>query len=390
MSKHENIDFLLKNSLKPEYEPTDMLNQKVLRRAKESKMKKRKKRPAAVAAVLIGVALLGSATSYAAWKYLTPSEVASDMFENKYLAEAFKGENAIRMNEQRKGGGYVFTLLGITSGKELNGYLDESGQQLNESESYAVIAIENADGTPMPKECDISRFLITPLLGDQDPWQVNIYSFDGFATEIARDGISYRIISCNDLNMFADRGVFLAVCHDLSDLKEGYTVNKDDGIISENESFSGLNVIFKLPLDAAKADRERAEQVLYEILNPVAEEMNETDKGNELYVKLPVPEDLKTWLSWLESGMPGNDVSRRCHRIDGSEQTVSADESGGYKLYCDGKVREYIEREFLNQSGDWQVISYTSEETVDSLEIIMYRYNEDGTVTFAGFTPDAP
>lgn len=45
---------------------------------------------------------------------------------------------------------------------------------------------------------------------------------------------------------------------------------------------------------------------------------------------------------------------------------------------------------FFHSVSIWQVISYTSEETVDSLEIIMYRYNEDGTVTFAGFTPDAP
>ena len=405
-----NIDSLLKNSLEPEYEPSKELNQTILQKAKENKMSKLRKRPIAAAAAVITLTLLGSTTIYAAHKYLAPKEVASEVFENDKLAKAFEDENAILINEQTEDEGYIFTLLGITSGKNLNGYMDDSGQQLNESEIYVVMAIENSDGTPMPKvsdeDYDLNKFLITPLISDQDPWIVNIYSLNGFATEMTKDGITYRIISCSDLNIFADRGVYLAVCSELSNLSKGYVVDKENHAITQNESFDGLNVLFKLPLDVTKADRNKSEQILRQILNPEADsdtdiqvisdlisesgeyatESSQEYNSEDFRGTYPTPEDLKEWQEWLDAGMPGNDVNRRCVVVSGTEQTVSAGQNGIYEL-IDENGFDYIEKEFVDTSGNWNVIGYSYGDTIDSLQIKMYKYNEDDTITYAIYTP---
>ena len=44
MGKFDNMDFILKEALKPDYEPTDELNQKILRHIKEDKMMQKRKR----------------------------------------------------------------------------------------------------------------------------------------------------------------------------------------------------------------------------------------------------------------------------------------------------------------------------------------------------------
>lgn len=385
MGKYEKLDSILKENLKAEYEPRKELNQKILQRAKEENMKK-KLRP--VAAAVLGVCLLGSVTTYAAIKYLTPSEVASEIYEDKYLAEAFEGEDAIFINEQMSGDGYVFTLLGITSGYGLNTYFDENGQEFYEDESYAVIAIEKEDGTAMPavsdEDYDIGEFLVSPLLGDQNPWEVNIYTLSGGAAETVKDGIAYRIVSCKELNMFADRGVYIAICHDLEDLTKGYEVKKENCSISRKQDFTGLNVLFELPLDKEKANPEMAEKVLEEIFNPTPEESSEAEYDETLLTT----GDLEDWQTYLSGEIVMDDLLNYCHIVDGSEQIVFPDEEGMYRIYRDGNLAESINEMFVDKNGNWQLSGYGCADTLDSLSISMYHYNEDGSVSFAQFTPN--
>lgn len=385
MGKYEKLDSILKENLKAEYEPRKELNQKILQRAKEENMKK-KLRP--VAAAVLGVCLLGSVTTYAAIKYLTPSEVASEIYEDKYLAEAFEGEDAIFINEQMSGDGYVFTLLGITSGYGLNTYFDENGQEFYEDESYAVIAIEREDGTVMPavsdEDYDIGEFLVSPLLGDQNPWEVNIYTLSGGAAETVKDGIAYRIVSCKELNMFADRGVYIAICHDLEDLTKGYEVKKENCSISRKQDFTGLNVLFELPLDKEKANPEMAKKVLEEIFNPTPEESSEAEYDETLLAT----GDLEDWQTYLSGEVVMDDLLNYCHIVDGSEQIVFPDEEGMYRIYRDGNLAESINEMFVDKNGNWQLSGYGCADTLDSLSISMYHYNEDGSVSFAQFTPN--
>lgn len=234
----------------------------------------------------MGICILGSAIAYAAIKYLTPSQVAIRAPEDSYLAAAFEEKQAVRINEQKK-----------------------------------------EDGTAMPRISDaeygMDRFLVSPLIGDQDPMRVNLYSLDGFAAEIVHEGIAYRIISCKELDMLADRGVYLAVCHELNDLENGYETDADKGQIACREDFAGLNLLFELPLDSKAADREAAERVLTEIKAVNAGEAVAEDEKTLLSEESASPQDLKEWLLELEAGMQGNEVVRRCHIVAGRSRAMT-------------------------------------------------------------------
>lgn len=397
MGKYDELDLLLKENLKPEYAPTDELNQRILRQIREEKKMAKKsyerkkyvmRRRVSAAAIGLSVCVLAGSAAYAAIRYLTPGQAAAEAFENGALAKAFEEPDAILLNEQKEEEGYLFTLLGITSGKGLNGYLEEGKEELQEKESYAVLAIEKADGAPMPQisdeAYDQSRFLVSPLIGGQEPGKVNVYSLSGTATEFVKDGIAYRIVSCRDLTMFADRGVYLAVCRDLTDLREGYQTDRETGRISSVEAYEGVNVLFQVPLDENEADREAAEQVLAQVMQS-AEETAES--ATEYPTDLP--QDLEEWMKQLEQGMRGNDIEECCHMVEGTEQTVSADADGIYQYYVDGMLNTYLETEFLDKSGEWQLTGYGCGDTLDSLEITMYQYQPDDTVLFAIFTPDS-
>ncbi len=54
-------------------------------------------------------------------------------------------------------------------------------------------------------------FFISPLVKGLEPWQYNIGTMNGSYCEDIVDGIRYRIIQCDDIEIFADRGVYLSV-----------------------------------------------------------------------------------------------------------------------------------------------------------------------------------
>ena len=120
--KHE-IDHLLKDALSYKEEPDDRLNQRIIKTVQQKErahMDKNSNRIRVPAAALLAALVIfaGSATVYAAWKYLTPDQVA-EVAEDLKLAEAFRGEDAVAVNEVQECGKYRITLLGIVSGKNL-------------------------------------------------------------------------------------------------------------------------------------------------------------------------------------------------------------------------------------------------------------------------------
>lgn len=389
MKDRNNINTLLERNLKSEYEPSAELNQRVLQLVKEKKMnqnKSRRLRPMAAAVAVTAILAIGGVTGYAAYKYLQPSQVAIETFENDKLANAFQGENVVETSQQISQNGYTFTLLGLTSGKGLTDQFDITNEEIKETESYAVIAIENADGTKMSEENSISDFLVTPLIGDQNPWEVNIFGLNGFATQIVRDGIYYRIIGCSDLNMFADRGVYIAVCNDMSDLRQGYEVDKISNTISAIDDYNGLNVVFKLPLDIKNADHAKADQILEQLLNPESDMTSEDSDLEVIYADMN--QDVADWFRRLDAGMSGNDVYSKCKMIEGTEITIFLNKEGVYKYPEDSdRVLVYIEKEQVNMNGDWQVSDYSASNTIDSIRIGMVKYNDNGTLTYAEFCP---
>ena len=115
------LDTILYEALEEKDVPSKMLNRQILEKAdmEEKKMKKNKKNMAAAAAVTLFVAFAGSATAYAAYRYMNSSEVANAVSNNDNLARAFESKDAISINEVQKSGDYVFNLMGIVTGSNL-------------------------------------------------------------------------------------------------------------------------------------------------------------------------------------------------------------------------------------------------------------------------------
>lgn len=102
------------------------------------------------------------------------------------LAEVFLSERATIINETQSYGDYSVTLLSIVSGEMLSEY-----PYYNENDSIAVDA--------------------SPLIGDYNPAAYNIAGMSGNYTDMTEGGILYRLLECDDVELFADHDLYLCV-----------------------------------------------------------------------------------------------------------------------------------------------------------------------------------
>lgn len=215
---------------------------------------------------VLGAALVVAvpAGALAAWQLLSPAQIAHELQDNA-LEKAFASEEALFINQSVRSGGYRITLLGLVSGAVCSEYVP-SDVELGQDRLYAAVAIENADGSPMPdvssEEYGEKTFLVTPLIQGQLPWQVNIFTMGGGYGEFVQNGIQYRLVECGDVTAFVDRNVWLAVTDEFSISNGTFLYDEATGNLSENPNARGVNVLFKLPLDTADADKAKAEQLL--------------------------------------------------------------------------------------------------------------------------------
>ncbi len=314
--KSDKLDVLLRSALTPAEEPGIRLNQKILNAAagregncqepsgllevwgqksrKQRKrqgqlclcgrkredmermeaeeglyMEKRKMRRmpaiALTAAILIGA---GSLTAYGAYRYLTLSGAVEELGD-KALAEAFSGEYATVINETQSYGGYDVTLMGIASGENLSEWVRVSNGMVQSDRTYAMVAIARSDGSPMPdfgelENGDMGRdFFVSPLIQGYDPAFCNIMTMRGNYSEMLSEGVVYRLVECGNVEVFADRELYLCILGGTSFYdRAAYLYNEETGAISRNEAYDGLNALFSLPIDASKADAGKAEALI--------------------------------------------------------------------------------------------------------------------------------
>ncbi len=276
----KNIDKILRQALSPNAEPPEELNNKILMRAKENEnMKLRKKR---IFLVTVAAVIACTATAVAAIKYLTPRELAKS-FSDDSLATAFESGNAVVVNETQEYGGYKVTFLGVVSGNGLSDFVSEANGIKLEDRTYAVTAIENSDGTPMPGTSDDDygkvSFLVSPLIKGLNPIHFNAFTMNGGYSDIVKDGILYRLAECDNVEMFADRGAYLCVSTSMSYDINAYNYDEKTGDITRNKNYDGLNALFELPLDKSRADRDAADKYIKEI-NSMFEEGNNAGDDN--------------------------------------------------------------------------------------------------------------
>lgn len=388
--KHDtDLDQLLRQALSPEEEPDYWLNQRILRKAKETEEMSRKHNKRIPAAALIAVLTLsvGSVTAVAAWKYLTPDKVA-EVVADQGLAAAFQGKDAIAINESQEYGDYKITLLGVVSGKNLSQYVSrDNAGNIRDDRTYIVTAIENADGTPRPDTSDDAYgedpFFVSPLIKGQDPNQYNIMTMGGGYSEIVQDGIQYRIAESDNVEIFADRTLYLCVSNGTFFDRTAYQFDEKTGEITRNESYDGVNALFRLPLDESKADPKAAKAYIQEM-----EEEKQTD-NDQAELEMEENADFISQITEEINDWGEEDLKNKALLMDDLTQTLTPDADGyiryAYDIGENGQSSEAIvlldgmfEEGQVGMSRQMNVIGGSTEHQV---YIETFTKNEDGTIT---------
>lgn len=381
----KDIDELLKQALAPTDEPNFWLNKRILNQVKEEESMNLKKagkiQVAAIAAAFVIGA--GSVSAYAAWRYLTPEKVTETLHDSA-LTKAFQSKDAVLINESQICDGYRITLLGMVSGKDITDYVTTSNGKECENRSFIAVAIENEDGTPMPdtsKDEEDKLFFVSPFIRGYDPAWYNAMTMRGGWSQFLEDGIFYRLIECDNVEIFADRGLYLGVCEGSFYDNQAFCYDKDSGEITRNEDYEGLNVLFDLPIDESKADPEAAANYLTSLEDDDSEE-EEIEKS----------EEEKLCEEWIEKVTPEN-IEKYAKPVKSTVQTLTPDKDGyisySYKVKGRSSGSDTILASEEFRDGQKKVISgYDStEDGLDSLVIHVFTLNDDGTITYASYIP---
>lgn len=260
------VDDMMKIALASDEEPGEELNRRILRSWKEQTNMKRQVAKKIYAVAAACGALMITVSAGAAVKYLRPAEAAERSgMESERIEAAFESKDAIEINESKEAGDYRFTLLGITTEQGINAS-QISGELNVRGDIYAIVAIERMDGTPMPDTSDEAysdlRFFMSPLVDGLTPWRYNTISMGGGYSDFVENGILYRVIVSDDITMFADRDIHLCVSDTTFYDTNAYYYDEASGEITRNESYEGINLLFDLPIDADRADAEKAAEYM--------------------------------------------------------------------------------------------------------------------------------
>lgn len=223
----------------------------------------KKNRFALIAAALAALLVVSAA---AAVMMLSPKDVAQRA-GNEALATAFESDEAAVINETKTVGDYRVTLMGLVSGEGLSRVESLPGG-VSRDKTYAVLAYVRTDGTPI--EEDVPDLTVSPLVEGYAPWQLNAWTLGGGTHTFAQDGTLYYLFECDNVEPFADHTVYLSVypgTH-IPPSAELFDYNAATGAISSK----GDAAIFTLPLDGAKADLQRAQEMAGGFPAPVPSE----------------------------------------------------------------------------------------------------------------------
>lgn len=342
----------------------------------------KKKMPAA-AILTAAVLFAGSLTAAAAWKYLTPDEVAETV-EDQGLAAAFQSEDAVYLNESQECGAYRITLLGVVSGKNLSQYVTSDDTGIREDRTYVVTAIENADGSPRPDVSDEhygeDPFFVSPLIKGQNPSIFNAITMVGGYTEYVQDGIQYRITETDNVEMFADRTLYLAVSSGSLYDSNAYQFDEATGEITRTENYEGVNALFHLPLDEKKADQEKADAYIRELeqeLEGGDSEDSQQEKNTDVIGK--IEEKIGTWTE--------EELNQHGTLLEHLTRIMTPDENGwieysyenedGSGTSAEIQVDSLFEK---GQTGMSETMHITGGEN-GPVYVETFTKNEDGTVT---------
>ncbi len=371
--KDADWERLLKQSLASTAEPEDKLNESLIHQLKERSQMKHKYRKRLSAGLLAAVLLLAlSVSAYAAAQLFSAKQIV-DHLGDKLLADAFESKDAIQINQSKTSGDYRFTLHGLVSGAGLSEF-PHSAEEIYPDRTYVVVSIARQDGKPMPDTRDPEYgkepFFVSPLIKGLEPWRINIASMSGAYSETVIDGVMYRLLECDQVEIFADRGVYLAISSGKTFYStEAYRYDENTGEIQPKEDYPGAAVLFDLPLDEAKADSVKAEAYVEAVLSPSrSTERHAEEWGNwmrNLKAKIRNGERIGETIPESVKEVSYDDAGNIIYTFDDGRSTTESPE----QLFEEGQIGFSDRRLSISGGAD------------DIYEAVLFHRDENGVIT---------
>ena len=376
---NHNMDYLIKKALAEKETPNTDLNRRILMKVKENnQMKKYLIKKSIATAACIGLAALSSVSVYAAYRYLNPSQVAEKVATNSSIAQAFMSKDAVKINETQSSNGYNITLLGLVSGKNLAIHIpEENSQTLTASHTYAVVAIESIDG----QKIEYKDFCISPLICGVDFMIANNATMNTFLTYFEQDGILYHLLECENLEIFADKGVQLGVVDNFGKETQAFYMDETTGVYQKQDGYLKTNALFTLPLDKTKADKIAAETYIQNLMKE--NESEETAPTNTLNNHM--------WeISLFVRSITPENIDDYFERDNNTELTATPDETGWIDFgttyiaeedYLYEGTSGYLEY-YINDTENFAIRGYGYvDNDLSTLSIKTIWRNDDGSFT---------
>lgn len=359
-----------------------------------------RQRSKVVAAVVCTVILLGSGSVYAANHYLNPSQIVDEISADSTLSKAFADKDAITINETQTSNGYDITLLGLVSGEKLGVYVpDETKKEVSDKHSYAALAISKSDGSKMSNR----NFCVSPLINGEAFTDVNAATLNVGLSWFEKDGVIYELIECDNLEIFADRGVYLSLVDNFGDEVAAFRMDEATGKYHKVEDYAGTSALFTLPLDKDKADTVAADKFLASLKR---EEDSETD-GERAAVGVAVGDASDEAINYINEKAQAlvdsitEDNLEEYFVLDESRPTFTArPDEKGWIDFGTAYVEDYdwtvnggsgYLTDWLADDEDFNVVSTvvsSDDETqadMSTLEITVVFRNDDGSFTEATY-----
>lgn len=188
---------------------------------------------------------------------------------------------------------------------------------------------------------------------------------NGGYSECVVDGVIYRMVDCDNIEMFADRGVYLYVGTGIFINNQTVNYNEETGEITLNENSKEAGALFDLPLDVNKADHEKAQKYLKELFPESSPESSPSDFES-------AAED-SSFVNW-EDKLDGAVV------IPESIKEVTCDENGYAYYEYNRDSLSFLLDSLLDvlESGEWKTVRISDDDK--QIKAIQFSKDENDVI----------
>lgn len=242
-------------------------------------------------------------------------------------------------------------------------------------------------------DADYQTFCVSALIHGKNFLDVNSATLNAGVSSFVQDGVQYEILECDNLEMFANMGVYMGVVESFGNESQAFTLDEKTGDYTINEDFDGMKALFTIPLDPSKADDVAATKYFAQLEQQEDSQATE-DQDNSASDAEPVSEESRLVSEWEQKLIKfGTFTSEEAqayikrHAEIISQETYTANADGGLSVKSDAGVAEYNAQALPEETGVETVFGYSSDGTFAGTACDTITKNEDGTYTYTVYRP---